>query len=216
MGLVLDRLDFYYLKVKGIQTQLSKNDEQSRQDFQKAMKKNENEFGIRLANTFEDKTWMAEIYNAVKSDRPLGGFFSPTGFYKQKKNIVWLVFAAAMIPYVGFGIWSTDNFTEIHTNLAKAAFTLFMLLCFLLTHLQWRHINRVLRGFASLSLLGSIAGGIGYSIWNDYWWEYILVACLHANMFTLCFFHAYIPLEFFAHVKVDLTENFDIDLPLRL
>lgn len=86
-----------------------------------------------------------------------------------------------MIVYVGMGVYSTDVSTQVHTDLAKTAFILLMILALLLSHLSWNNMSefRVGQMVTSVSVVGAISFGIAYVITSKYYWEFALAGSLH-------------------------------------
>ena len=95
-----------------------------------------------------------------------------------------------MVCYLGFGVYSTDVDTKVHTGLAKGAFSLLMAGTLVLTHLSWNHMlqNHIGQVITILSLLSAVGAGIAYTVKGVYWWEYVLVCSLHVCILGMCKF----------------------------
>jgi len=190
VSLILSRLDFYYRELDEILEAAQLHP--SYTEFDKAL--HDNILGQDISKIIRsDKTYSAcrekliEEFYATRKDSNLK-LYESMSFYDEKKKGVWFVFAGAMIVYTAMGIWSTDKYTHAHTNFAKAAFTLLVLLCFLLNHLSFRYMSLFEQIMAVLSLIGCIVAGAGYVVSSLFWWEYVLIVFLHINMLSMTIF----------------------------
>lgn len=182
VSLVLERLDFYYSEIRGIG--IAARQSNSFSEFKKLLLAQKSVCGSALLNKVTEANYDKHaliISSDASTPHSTYAIWSPLAFYDKKKKAVWYVYCAAMLSYVGFGIYSTDVSTEVHTALAKAAFALLILLALLLSHLSWNnmlsyHLGQIV---SVLSVLTCIFAGVAYAVTSVYWWEYVLVISLH-------------------------------------
>ena len=191
VSLILDRLDFYYVEVREIG--YIARSSTCCNDFVAKLSRCRGACARALLQVINDHNYEpAAIIRSCQHSTPHKSytFWSPLAFYEDKKSCVWFVYYGAMLCYLGFGVYSTDVNTEVHTALAKGAFTLLMVLVLGLTHLGWNHMMAWHIGqiITLCSLAGSVLAGVSYSLTTVYWWEYVLVACLHACVLGMCVF----------------------------
>lgn len=182
VSLILERLDFYYHELSMIGSAARQSN--SYKEFVEQIMAQKSVSGKALLNSLTKETYDAQaiaLSSDISTPHSTYAVWSPLAFYKKKKKLIWLVYCAGMIFYVGIGVYSTDINTRTHTDLAKCAFTLLMILALLLTHLSWNNMAEYHTGqiLTSVSVITSIASGLAYSLSEVYWWEFILVISLH-------------------------------------
>ena len=206
VSLILSRLNFYYRELDEILEAAQSSETFA--EFKEAltenvlgvkictklsgpMKSKENSFYFSNPERFykQSKLEMVAELKKMRKNSNLSIFHSMS-FFEEKQKCVWFVFAGAMLAYCGMGIWDTQKYNYTHTHLAKSAFTMLVILCFLLNHLSWSHMFRNVVGqtIAFLSICGCIVAGVGYVLSSLFWWEYVLVAFLHLNMLSMTTF----------------------------
>lgn len=192
ISLILARLDFYYNEIRtiGDLARLCKFFE----EFKQQLSVLDGACIHALLRVLNKENYdPAAITRSAQHSTPHRSysFWSPLSFYDMKKKAVWLVYYGAMFCYLGFGVISTDVSTVDHTNLAKGAFALLMVVVLGLTHLSWNHMAMWHIGqiVTVLSLSGAVLAGAMYVVTTKYWLEYVLVACLHVCVLAMCVFH---------------------------